>query len=77
MMVSLEESQPLIMGRNSEPAAFLDLSSIGLPEGAQKVLSSKLCDLLKDKINLPSERVYLNFQDVERGNWGWNSRTFG
>ncbi len=76
MMVSLEETRPLIMGGDSGPAAFLDLRSIGLPEGAQEELSRKLCDLLAISTNLPPDRVYINFQDVKREDWAWNSKTF-
>ncbi len=76
MMVSLEESQPLMMGGNSAAAAFLDLRSIGLPEGAQKELSAKLCHLMGESMNLSADRIYINFQNIERENWGWNGRTF-
>ncbi len=52
MMVSLEVLQSIFTGGSSESAAFLDLRSIGFPEGAQRVLSSKLCHFLKEKIKL-------------------------
>ncbi len=76
MMVSLEESRPMTMGGDSTAAAFLDLRSIGLPEGAQKELSAKLCHLMGESINLPTDRVYLNFQSIGREDWGWNGKTF-
>ncbi len=76
MMVSMEESRPLMMGGDSAAAAFLDLRSIGFPEGSQSDLSAKLCQLMGESMNLPADRVYLNFQNIGREDWGWNGKTF-
>ncbi len=40
-------------------------------------LSQQVCKLLSDSLGIGPDRVYLNFTDVEAGNWGWNGRTFG
>ncbi len=39
--------------------------------------SEQICKLLKDSLGIAPDRVYLNFTDVEAGNWGWNEPTFG
>ena len=29
------------------------------------------------KLGIAPDRIYLNFTDVEAGNWGWSGSTFG
>ena len=77
MMVSLETMRGMVFGGNNEPAAFLELNSIGLPDGSQQQLSASLCKLVSEKLNVSAGRIYINFDDIERRNWGWNGRTFG
>jgi phenylpyruvate tautomerase len=77
VMVSLSQSAMLMSGKG-DAAAFVDLRSIGgLSGNVNRKLSSEVCKLLKDVLGITPERVYLNFADVDAGNWGWNGSTFG
>ena len=76
MMVSLESVRDMSFGGSTGPAIFVELRSIGLPEGSQAVLSSELCNLLSERLDVPQSRIYLNFVDISRENWGWNGKTF-
>ena len=59
-------------------AAFVDVRSIGGLTGVvNRKLSQKVCQLLRDSLGIPPDRVYLNFTDVKAGQWGWNGDTFG
>ena len=59
-------------------AAFVDVRSIGgLNADVNGQLSQKVCALLTQSLRVPPDRIYLNFSDVEAGNWGWNGSTFG
>ena len=76
-MVAASQSAMLMSGKGGE-AAFVDIRSIGdLNGGTNRKLSQQICKLLKDSLGIPSDRVYLNFTDVDAGNWGWNGSTFG
>ena len=67
----------MLFGGEPGPAAFLELRSLGgLDANVNAVLSRKLCKLLESEIDIPPERVFLNFVNVERGDWGWNGKTF-
>ena len=56
----------------------MDIRSIGgLTDEVNRKLSQQVCKLLNDSLGIPPDRVYLNFTDVEAGNWGWNGSTFG
>lgn len=76
-MVRLETGQSLLFAGTDEPAAFADLSSLGLPAGETQRLSGGLCDLLSAHLGVKPERVYIHFRDVERPMWGHNRTTFG
>lgn len=77
VMVAASPAVILMAGKAGD-AAFVDLRSIGgLSDGVNRQLSEKICRLLNESLGLPSNRVYLNFTDVEAANWGWNGQTFG
>jgi len=68
----------MLMSGNAGDAAFLDVRSIGgLSNDVNKSLSQKLCNLLNQSLGIAPNRIYMNFTDVEPGNWGWNVSTFG
>ncbi len=77
VMVTLSHSAMLMSGKAGD-AAFVDVRGIGGLNGeTNRKLSQQICKTLKDSLGIASDRVYLNFTDVEAGNWGWNGSTFG
>lgn len=77
VMVTLGHSAILMSGKAGE-AAFVDVRGIGGLNGeTNRNLSQQISRLLKDSLGIAPDRVYLNFTDVEAGNWGWNATTFG
>ena len=76
VMVSIEHNPAMLFGGSDEPLAYLELKSIGLPESKTTELSRGLADLLGAELDLPSERIYIEFADAPRAMWGWNGGTF-
>lgn len=77
VMVTVSQSAMLMSGKAGD-AAFVDIRSIGGLNGeTNRKLSQQICKLLKDSLGIAPDRIYLNFTDVEAGNWGWNGSTFG
>ena len=77
VMVAASQSAMLMSGK-AGGAAFVDVRGIGgLNRDTNRKLSEQVCKLLKDSLGIASDRVYLNFTDVDAGNWGWNGSTFG
>ena len=66
----------LVFGGSGDPVAYVELKSIGLGESACKDLSGRLCAFLEDECGVPPERVYIEFKDLQRSWFGWNSSTF-
>jgi phenylpyruvate tautomerase len=77
VMATVSESA-MCMAGEAGPTAFADIRSIGgLNQGVNREISKRVCALLQEKLDIPSSRVYLSFNDVAAVNWGWNNSTFG
>jgi len=76
MAANIERCPNMIFGAESDPTAFVELRSIGIPEKTPRQLTASMSDLLMDQLLLRPDRIYFNFVDVERHLWGWNSETF-
>ena len=77
MMVTMGTAAIVLSGKPGD-AAFVDIRSIGgLTADVKRELSKQVCKLLNDSLGVSTDRVYLNFTELEAGNWGWNGSTFG
>jgi phenylpyruvate tautomerase PptA (4-oxalocrotonate tautomerase family) len=76
VMVTVQAAD-ISMAGSPGPAAFLDIRGIGgMDPSTNKALSAKVCEVLAGALNLPGDRVYMNFTDIPASNWGWNGSTF-
>ncbi len=76
VMVEVTANPAMLFGGTDEPAAYVELKSIGLPSGHIKSLSQSLSALLQDSVGIASSRVYIEFTDVKGSFWGWSGSTF-
>ena len=76
MMIQLEPAPDLIFGGTAEPAAYVELKSIGLPADKTEQLSQNICSLIEQKLGVPPKRIYIEFASAAGAMWGWNSTTF-
>ena len=77
VMITISDAA-MLMGGSEGPAAYADIRSIGgLSSAVNRKLSERVCALLKERLSIPPDRVYLGFTSVSAENWGWNSGTFG
>jgi len=74
--VAIQPGEDFIFGGTDEPAAFVELKSLGFPGGKAKHLSGVICKMLKDKLQIDPGRVYIEMSDHPASFWGWNSSTF-
>ncbi len=76
VMVVLKDDLHLSFAGNMEPAAFVQLSSIGLPADRCTEYSEKLCALIEQELDIPRNRIYIDFRDLDRTMFGWDGKTF-
>jgi phenylpyruvate tautomerase PptA (4-oxalocrotonate tautomerase family) len=76
VMVRLEYNPHMLFGGSEAPLAYLELKSIDLPGDQTPGYSRTLCDLIEQQLQIPADRVYIEFSDAARQLWGWNGATF-
>lgn len=76
VMVILTHNPDMLFTGSSEPLAYVELKSIGLPEDRTAAFSSQLCATLKILLGVDPGRIYIEFSNAERHLFGWDSRTF-
>ena len=76
VMVSLQLGGPLLFAGNGDPAAFVELKSIGLRRDKCSGYSKEICDFLEAELTIPPDRTYIEFWDIDGTMFGWNRGTF-
>ena len=76
VMVILEDGRDMLFAGTPAPAAYLELTSLGLPEERTAHYSRTLCNLLEDALGVSAERIYIDFASPPRHLFGWNGDTF-
>ena len=76
-MVGYNHNIAMLMGGSDQSCAFISLSSIGNINAASNTQVSKaLSEVCTKHLEVPADRVYINFNDVKSFNWGYNGATF-
>lgn len=76
VMVAVESNPAMQFAGSTDPLAYLELKSIGLPESGTGDASRALCELVSSETGVDPARIYIEFSDATRTMWGWNSSTF-
>jgi phenylpyruvate tautomerase len=76
VMVYLRSGQDMSFAGSTDPLAYCELKSIGLPTDRTTEFSRQLCELIQAQLSIPTDRVYIEFSDAERNLWGWDGGTF-
>ena len=74
-MIKLTDSLSMNFAGTDEPCAFIEIKSIGSLVPSK--MSKPSCEFFSSELEIPKERIYIFFQDVDSKNWAWNSKTFG
>jgi phenylpyruvate tautomerase PptA (4-oxalocrotonate tautomerase family) len=79
VMIELNSNQAMAMlfAGSDQPLAYLECKSIGLSRAQAQALSASLCAVLKQRLNIAADRVYIEFSNCPAEFWGWNGSTFG
>ncbi len=76
LMVCLEENAAIYFGgKKLERGAFVEVSALGQIDGGQsQKMSAEICDILKRRLDIPGDGVYITYQGYR--DWGWNGGNF-
>ncbi len=76
VMVSVRGGTHLLFAGKTDPCAYVEFKSLGLPEDKTAEFSRELAELLSQETEIGKERVYIEFASPQRHMWGWNGGTF-
>ena len=78
VMTAFEANTPMTFGGTSDPACYVEIKSVGTMGGQKtSAMSKAFCEKLSDVLDVPANRIYIEFADAAGAMWGWNGRTFG
>ena len=77
VMIEIGEDKSMLFGGTPNPLAYLECKSIGLTGKQAKSLAAALCRSIENTLQIPPDRVYIEFSNCPSDLWGWNGSTFG
>jgi len=76
VMVAIDAGKTMVFGGETGPTAKVTLKSIGLAQDACPDLSLKICDFIESELEIPADRVFIDFCPLNGKMFGWNKSTF-
>jgi phenylpyruvate tautomerase PptA (4-oxalocrotonate tautomerase family) len=76
VQVLLEAPTAMMFAGSIDPSILIEVRSLGFSGHSISEISRSLCILIHAQLNIPEDRIFINFFDIERSNWGWNGKTF-
>lgn len=76
VMVKYTHNQNMLFAGTNQPLAHVKCKSLGLPEDRTAEYSFSIATLLSEHLNIPSNRIYIEFSNPDRHMWGWDGTTF-
>jgi hypothetical protein len=78
VMTCLVPGLPMTFGGDRAPAAFVAVKNVGKMSGdLTEKLSQEICGRVSRALDVPFDRIYIDFGDAIGAMWGWNGETFG
>jgi len=78
VMTAFEGDVPMTFGGTVDPACYVEIKSVGTMSSEQtKKMSQDFCSQISDRLDVPANRIYIEFADAKGSMWGWNKSTFG
>ncbi|MDP7037901.1 MAG: phenylpyruvate tautomerase MIF-related protein [Myxococcota bacterium] len=76
VQIVLQDAQSMAFAGTTEPCAYLELHSLGLPEAQTESMSQSLCGFVTANLRIAANRTYIQFCAPDRHLWGWDAKTF-
>lgn len=76
IMVALSQEVPMVFNESQDPAAYVEVKSIGLSSEKCAEFSKAVCEFIEQAISVPADRIYIDFAAIDGKMFGWNKKTF-
>tara|TARA_B100000700_G_C14848823_1_gene762950 strand:+ start:229 stop:567 length:339 start_codon:yes stop_codon:yes gene_type:complete len=74
VMTLLEKNVPMTFSGNNNHCCYIEIKSIGSLKPA--TMTAEISKFIEAKTQIKSDRIYINFEDIDAKKWGYNGRTF-
>ena len=74
VMCLIQTNVPMTFGGSEAPCCFVEIKSIGALKPPE--MANSFCNLIKSKTGIPTNRIYIAFEDIEPNKWGFDGKTF-
>ena len=75
VMVRLLDQIPMCFGQDLNPSCYVDIKSIGSIDPL--IMSESINNFISIKLDIPTHRTYIRFENIEASNWSWDGKPFG
>ncbi|MEB3311549.1 MAG: phenylpyruvate tautomerase MIF-related protein [Snowella sp.] len=77
VMTTFESNAKMTFGGTFDPVCYIEVKNIGTMSPAQtKAMSEDFCNEINHQLNVPKNRIYIEFTNATGSMWGWNGATF-
>jgi len=76
VMVAITSGRPMVFAGSGEPTAFVQLKAIGLETERYPDLAAELSGFIDTELGIAPDRVFMDFQNLDRALFAWNGKTF-
>jgi len=78
VMACVQDKAAMTMAGESGPCALVAVKGIGgLSPSVNQDLTSRICQMLHEELAIPTDRIYVTFEELAATAWGWDRHTFG
>jgi phenylpyruvate tautomerase len=78
IMTAFEADVPMTFAGTFDPVCYVEIKSVGSMSSSQtKAMSQDFCTQISEQLDVPPNRIYIEFADAKGYMWGWNKSTFG
>jgi phenylpyruvate tautomerase len=77
VMTAFEPGVGMTFAGTFEPVCYVEVKSVGTLNPTQtKAMSQDFCQQINQTLEVPTNRIYIEFADAKGFMWGWNGSTF-
>jgi phenylpyruvate tautomerase len=77
IQIIMEPETTIMFAGKTDPSALIEVRSLGFYGHSIAEITQALCTFIQEQLDIPQDRIFINFFDLERSHWGWNSKTLG
>ena len=78
VMTAFEPEVAMTFAGTTDPVCYIEVKSVGSMSSSQtKSMSQDFCQKINEALGVPTNRIYIEFNDAKGSMWGWNGSTFG